>query len=129
MQQWGWVIKGTLYGPTGWTSGPTLPHKLEGGAEARWMMDYNEAQQNLTQNYKRPQHYWDLVPFVRLGSGKRFRYGGSGTILRIWEPGTVVGQNPIFARWPVRFWIRFSPWHEPSQTRHGTGWQRKQRRW
>jgi hypothetical protein len=121
IEQWGWVVKGTLHGPIGWTSGPTLAYRLDGYAEARWMMDYREARQSLMQNHPRPQlHYWDLVPYVRPGSSSAFKYGRS--VMRIWEDGQPVGPDPATSQW----WKRFSPWHVRSSGRHGTGWMRRQ---
>jgi hypothetical protein len=121
IEQWGWVIKGTLHGPTGWTSGPTLAHRLDGYAEARWTMDYREARQSLMLNFPRPQlHYWDLVPYVRLGSSPRLKNGHS--VMRIWEQGHF-GPDPNISQW----WRRFSPWHTRMSGRHGEGWMPRQR--
>jgi hypothetical protein len=121
IHQWGWLIKGTLHGPAAWSLGPSLPHRLEGHDEARWMLDYKEAQGWLAQNFPTTRHYWDLVPFVRLGMRSRF-IKGRRSVLRIWEVGQF-GPDPATSQW----WKRFSPWHTPAQGRHGTGWMRKQR--
>lgn len=120
IQQWGWLIRGTLHGPGGWTDGPALPYRLDGNAEVSWMLDYKEAQQNLTQNFPQTKHYWDLVPFVRLGSSPRFRTGR--TTMRIWEAGHF-GPDPATSQW----WRRFSPWHMAATNRHGTGWIKRPR--
>jgi len=121
IHQWGWLIKGTLFGPNAWTSGPPLSHRLEGHDEVRWSTDYREAQAYLAQNFPRTQHYWDLVPYVRLGTRSRFLTGGP--VLRIWEPGHF-GHDPARSEW----WKRFSPWHTRAQGRHGTGWITRQRK-
>jgi hypothetical protein len=117
VQQWGFVIKGTLQAPTGWTSGPELPHRMEPDSEARWMLDYREARQWLRQNYPSQRRYRDLVPFVRRGGGK-WVYGGK--VVRIWEEGSPLGPDPRISGW----WRRFLPGYQPIQTRHGTGWDR-----
>lgn len=116
VQQWGFVIKGTLQALTGWTSGPALPHRMEPDSEARWILDYREARQSLSQNYPSQRHYRDLVPLVRRGDGK-WVYGRK--VLRIWEEGHI-GPDPRISGW----WRRFLPGHQRIQTRHGTGWDR-----
>jgi hypothetical protein len=121
IQQWGWIIKGTLFGPNAWTSGPPVPHRLEGHDEVRWGLDYGEAQAYLAQNFPRARHYWDLVPFVRLGTRSRFIHGRD--TLRVWEAGHF-GPDPSTSQW----WKRFSPWHTEAQGRHGSGWMRKHRK-
>jgi hypothetical protein len=124
VEQWGFVIKGTLHGPTGWSSGSPLPYRLEpNGAPGSWMLDYKEARANLEQNYPRrtEKHYWDLVPFVRLSATGKLKFGRES--LRIWEPG-YFGPDPRHSQW----WKRYSPWHWAAQNvRHGTGWIRKRR--
>lgn len=124
VEQWGFVIKGTLHGPTGWTSGTALPYRLEPhGAPAHWILDYHDAQASLAKNFPRAttKHYWDLVPFVRVSGTGKFKYGQD--LLRIWEPGHF-GRDPRHSQW----WKRFSPWHTHAMNqRHGLGWIRKQR--
>lgn len=120
VEQWGFVIKDTLYGPAGWTSGPEVPHRMEPDLEARWVLDYREARQWLSQNYPNERHYWDLVPYVRRGSGKRV-YGRK--VVRIWEQGHY-GRDPRISAW----WRRFLPGHERVKTRHGEGWERLPKR-
>jgi len=123
VEQWGFVIKGTLHGPTGWTNGTALPYRLEPhGAPGRWILDYHEARASLVQNYPRKtSHFWDLVPYVRVSGTGKFKYGRN--VLRIWEPGHF-GPDPRHSQW----WKRFSPWHSQAQNpRHGIGWIRKQR--
>jgi hypothetical protein len=121
IHQWGWLIKGTDFGPTGWTSGPELKYRLDGRDEVLWGLDYREAQANLLQNHPNSRHYWDLVPFVRLGLRSRFIRGRE--VFRVWETGHF-GPDPSRSQW----WKQFSPWHMEAQGRHGTGWTRKQRR-
>ncbi len=77
VEQWGFVIKGTLHGPTGWTNGTALPYRLEPhGAPGRWILDYHEARASLVQNYPRKtSHFWDLVPYVRVSGTGKFKYG------------------------------------------------------
>jgi hypothetical protein len=122
IEQWGFVVKGTNHGPTAWQDGPAVPYRLEGYAEVRWQLDYQEARQNLAANYPNPKSQcWDLVPYVRLGSGDRFIHGR--TVLRVWQPGHS-GRDPRHSQW----WKRWSPWHEEvSFARHGSGWARKTR--
>jgi hypothetical protein len=113
--QWGFLIKGTLLAPPGWTNGPELPHRLEPDSEARWVLDYREARQWLRQNYPSPRHYRDLVPAVRRGGSSRWIYGRS--VLRIWEEGHT-GPAARIGTW----WRRFLPGHQRVETRHGYGW-------
>jgi len=84
------------------------------------MLDYTEAQAWLALNFPVERHYWDLVPFVRLGMRSRF-IKGRRSVLRIWQPGHI-GPDPATSQW----WKRYSPWHMQAQGRHGTGWSQKQ---
>jgi hypothetical protein len=118
IDQWGFIIKGSLHGVAAWMSSPEVPHRLEPYTQVRWQQDFRETRVMLTQGYPTARRHWDLVPYVRVGD--QWSYGRA--VLRVWEEGQF-GPDPRISK----FWRRFLPRAIRGQTRHGTGWIREPR--
>jgi hypothetical protein len=90
---WGHTFVNSNFGVVpGWTKGPDLPCKIEAGASAVWMADYQEARSLTAQHQGTARHYWETRPFAMLATGKK-QVGRHSLIL--YEPG-YAGPN----RWP-----------------------------
>jgi len=126
IDQWGFMIEGTkhLVGPA-LTFGPDTPHRLEPGQRVTWLIDDAKGRASLANNHPRPDHFWDVRPWIRLQSGgERFgthEHHRTKTI-RMWEPGFVGSDGPR------SFWSWMLRRREPVLRLNGTTWEKTDRK-
>jgi hypothetical protein len=126
IDQWGFMIQGKkhLVGPA-WAKGPDTPYRLEPGMRASWMLDYPEGRASLASNHPSPDHFWDVRPWIRLGSGDE-RFGTHEhhrtKTIRVWEQGFVGSDGQR------SFWWWLLRRREPVLRLSGTTWEKTDRK-